>query len=713
VIVTFDALELAVRALAFFNTIALSWLGLTVLLNADRRKLGTWLTGGGLLLGGLCSIGHGIVAGRADWGTVESAVAWWRLSWLPFAGAAYLWSVVVVWYSGRLRGRWECLGVTVLSLAGLVVFVMLLSLVGLLDTLVRPRVAIGIYALFASASIIAALAALYRPVQPDRFMGELAARRARPWLTVTSLVALALSGAVSLALLGPSVAAPRTVDLVGLALVALQVVLMGRAIVSYEVFTGKPLPRGGLARHWRRSLVLAGGLGGLMALSLELSIDETLRLLLALLIVTAFYALMTWRLLAERERSLERLRPFVASRQLSASLLDPVGAGGERGLAARSAALVGPFRALCDELLGAEVGILCGVGPLAPLIGPPLAHPAAEVSLPDANLAELTEQFAGQAEASGRPCLALDPASFSGASWAVPLWNGPSLGGLLLLGEKRDGSLYTEEEIEIARVTGERLIDAQATAELARRLLIVQRRRMAEEQIRDRTARRVLHDDVLPLLHSALLAVGNGHANGNANGRSAATTASTALAPTSPAGSAVAAASATEVVPLLADAHHRVADLLRELPSVPARATASAGLAGALRAAVSELARSFDSITWHLPTENGQADLALSPLATEVVFGAVREAVRNADRHGRGADPGRALHLSVALFAGDEVMIWIEDTGVGVDASQATSGSGQGLVLHGTLLALLGGALVAERVPRGGTRVVIRIPASA
>ena len=332
-IVTIDALELAVRALAFFNTVALTWLGLTVLLNADRRKLGTWLTGGGLLFGGLCSIGHGIVAGRADWGTAESAVAWWRLSWLPFAGAAYLWSVVVVWYSGRLRGRWECLGVTVLSVAGLVVFVMLLSLVGVLDTFVSARAAIGIYALFATASIVAALAALYRPLLPDRFMGELAARRARPWLTATSLVALALSGAVSVALLGPSVAAPRTVDLIGLALVGLQVVLMGRAIVSYEVFTGKPLPRGGLARHWRRSLVLAAGLGGIMALSLELAIDETLRLLLAHPdrdgVLRADDLAAAGRARAE-PGSASAVR---GSRQLSASLLDPVATGRDGGLA--------------------------------------------------------------------------------------------------------------------------------------------------------------------------------------------------------------------------------------------------------------------------------------------------------------------------------------------------------------------------------------------
>src|SRR5581483_1265544 len=147
---------------------------------------------------------------------------------------------------------------------------------------------------------------------------------------------------------------------------------------------------------------------------------------------------------------------------------------------------------------------------------------------------------------------------------------------------------------------------------------------------------------------------------------------------------------------------------------VPTRATTSDGLVGSLRAAVSELARSFDSITWHLPNESrppadGEATLALSPIATEVVFGAVREA----DPHGRGADPSRPLHLSLALIAGDEVVIWIEDTGVGIDAGRATGGSGQGLVLHGTLLALLGGGLVAERVPRGGTRVVSRVPANA
>jgi len=732
VIVAVDALGLSVRVLAFFNTVALTWLGLTIVLNADRRKLGTWLTGGGLLLGGLCSIGHGIVAGRADWGTTESSIEWWRLSWLPFAGAPYLWGGVVVWYCGRLRDRWEFVTAAIFSIAGLGVFVLMLALVGLVALPVSRSAAVGVYAVYAGICIVGALGALRWPKLPDRFMGEVAFRRAGPWLAATTLVTLAMSGAVSVALAGTSLAAPRTIDLIGLTLVGIQVVLMGRAVVSYEVFTGKPLPRGGLAHHWRRSLILAAGLGGLMALSLELSIDETLRLLLAMLIVTALYALITWRLLDERERSLERLRPFVTSRQLSVSLLDPIAAERGGSPSEPSVALVEPFRALCDQLLGARVGFLCSIGPLAPLIGPPLSYPPTMAAPTGASIDELASQVVvsgvGQAASQAgvspngrhatdpdygrRPCLALDPKAFNGASWVVPLWQGLGLSGLLLLGEKRDDSLYTEEEIEIARVTGERLIDAQATAELARRLLVVQRRRTAEEQIRDQTARRVLHDDVLPLLHSALLAVGNGATNhGATNGK---------VGSVAPVAERVAVASTTEIVPLLADAHHRVADLLRELPPLPARADSSSGLVGALRTAVGELARSFDTVTWHLPatvSTNGHAASQpgpmLSSLATEVVFGAVREAVRNANRYGRGGDPDRPLHLSVALGLGDEAVIWIEDTGVGLDATQAAGGSGQGLILHGTLLALLGGSLVAERAPRGGTRVVIRVPASA
>ena len=100
-----ELMELTVRALTFFNVVALTWLGLTVLFNADRGKPGTWLTAAGLLIGSVCSVGHGVVAGPAGWTRPGSPIDWWRLTWLPFAGAPYLWSIVVVWYAGRLRSR--------------------------------------------------------------------------------------------------------------------------------------------------------------------------------------------------------------------------------------------------------------------------------------------------------------------------------------------------------------------------------------------------------------------------------------------------------------------------------------------------------------------------------------------------------------------------------------------------------------------------------
>ena len=40
-------------------------------------------------------------------------------------------------------------------------------------------------------------------------------------------------------------------------------------------------------------------------------------------------------------------------------------------------------------------------------------------------------------------------------------------------------------------------------------------------------------------------------------------------------------------------------------------------------------------------------------------------------------------------------------------------GGGQGLILHGTLLTVLGGSLAVESAPGRGTRVTLRVPPTA
>jgi hypothetical protein len=48
-------------------------------------------------------------------------------------------------------------------------------------------------------------------------------------------------------------------DLAIAALLALTVMLIGRAVVAYEIFTGKTLPRHGFLRQWHRAVALAAG----------------------------------------------------------------------------------------------------------------------------------------------------------------------------------------------------------------------------------------------------------------------------------------------------------------------------------------------------------------------------------------------------------------------------------------------------------------------
>ncbi len=48
-------------------------------------------------------------------------------------------------------------------------------------------------------------------------------------------------------------------DLIVAAIIGVVILLLGQAVVSYEVFTGKSLPRRGLMRHWRRAIILAAG----------------------------------------------------------------------------------------------------------------------------------------------------------------------------------------------------------------------------------------------------------------------------------------------------------------------------------------------------------------------------------------------------------------------------------------------------------------------
>jgi signal transduction histidine kinase len=315
---------------------------------------------------------------------------------------------------------------------------------------------------------------------------------------------------------------------------------------------------------------------------------------------------------------------------------------------------------------------------MAPLAGPPLAYP----SKPPATFPWLADLVA-TLDSPRTLCVPLDPALYDDAVWGVPLWSERGLIGVLMLGEKLDGGLYTQEEMEIARASGERLIDIQAGVEMAKRLMGLQRRRLAESQVLDTRTRRVLHDDVLPQIHAAMLALGSEGAG-------------------------------SETIGMMGELHRKISDLLRELPTPATQPVEKLGLLGALRGAVEgEFRNLFDGIHLNITPEAEQIAEGISGLAADVGYYAAREAMRNAARYGRGGRPERPLHLAVDISAsGEGLAITIEDDGVGVDPNRASEGgSGQGLALHGTMMAVMGGSLGIESRPGAFTRVLLWLPA--
>ncbi len=722
-------IDWATIALSFFNTIILTWLGLTVLLNTDRHSWGTWIGGGGMLLGGLFFAGHSLVVGQVLPSFSQEMELLWRVGWLPFVGAPYVWYVVMAWYTGVFRLRRHRIWLTVVSILGAIAVALLIfanplpSYSEVIQRTSAGMFALGtipvvllIYPVYSTLCLVLSFSALRFPEESERLMGNIARQRAHPWLVAASafllIVTLGIGGTVSWflytahrqshALTLNEFIFVITLDVIISGLIAVAVLLLGQAVVAYEIFTGKSLPRGGLRRYWRSTQVFAASYSILLAWFLEFEFDLIYILVLMTIMMTLRFALANWRSYVERERSIDSLRPFVTSQRLYDRLM--------QSDSPSDLDLAVPLRALCDDVLDSEIVYLVALGPFAPLIGSVVAYTASSETsaLSSSSLGSLASRF----DSPQTICLRLDPADYGGAVWAVPLWSERGLIGALLLGRKRDDGLYTQEEIEIARAAGERLIDTQASAELARRLMTLQRQRLAQSQVMDQRTRRELHDDILPQLHMVMLLLSGIPQNDPTN----------------------------KAIEQLTVAHRQISNLLHAMPTTSAPEIARLGLVGALRQLIDkELGMAFDGVTWHVESAAEHAANEVTPLRAEVIFYAAREIIRNAARYGRGDDTSRLLHLTMGVALSKGVLVLtIADDGVGFSqqngngkphpspspttaplsssaSSSATAapeagslgsgGSGQGLVLHTTMMAVIGGTLTVESVEGAGTRV--------
>lgn len=693
-------------AVSLFNTILLIWLGLSLWLNAERRSAGVVFAALGFFLGSALFISHSAVLLSGELQLTRSNTLWLAMAMVPALLLPYVWYAVLLWYNGywtpelgalRRRHRpwlWLISAVVLIGFACLV-------LLGapflpfpahftraiwpareLIKTPVMgiPLVALG-YPLYVLLCVSLSLDALWRPNLGDRLFGEAARRKARSWLVGATLLLLAVAGMVAAAVVwtvtntkeqGFYILTPARLEVIGrfdlvtAFLIAAVILLLGQAMTAYELFTGRVLPRRGLARQWKRAVWLAASYGILMGGALVWGLEPVYAILLTALLMTLFFSLLGWRAYSDWEQSMRQLRPFVVSQRWYDALV--VSAAG-------MPPTPDPFRALCESLLDTTLAFLVPAGPTAAFVLPQSYPPHAAPSLPALGaLVDTPPSDTGLV-------LPVDPLQYAGATWAVPLWRERGLIGMLLIGPRRDGGLYTQEEIEIARATGERLIDSAASLELSQRLVRLQRERMAATQVLDQQTRRVLHDEVLPLVHTAMLSLASGEP-------------------------------VETVQRHLSDAHRQVSALLQQLPAAVAPEIARLGFVGAVRRAVDvEFGTAFASVHWRV--EDGAAERAasLSPLAAETLYHATREVVRNAARHARPAAGSSDLRLEIAIGSAEGLLqVTVEDNG---SSPGASPGGGQGLALHSTLMAIMGGSLSLESVPGRVTRARLALPLPA
>ena len=701
-------LDWALVSVSLFNALLLIWLGLTVLLNADRRSWGTWLAATGLMLGALFFVSHTAIIGHelTVFGS-EDLEGWWRLGWYPVVLAPLVWYLLTLWYVGfwenpgtRLR-RWHWPWVLVL-IAYTILLIALMNVAQPLPTylqltaldfagttkLAGMPLLLLLYPPFGLLCILLPLDALRHPAPSQRMMGDLARQRARPWLVrataILFIVATLLTGFIGWVALEartitqpfPNQNAVRIVvqfDLLLEFLIGVVIIFLGQAIVSYEIFTGHTLPRRGFFRQWRGTILFSAGTAATIGYALNWQVLAVFRLLLATIVMIVLYAFFGWRAFQHREELITGLRPFIASQGASRTI-------GFEDAKARANAL---FAAVCHDVLDTTQAFLIPLGALVPLVGPPLTFPRSSV-LPTFKLSSTL--FAGSEEL----VIALDPTLYAGAIWAIPLWTGRGLIGALLLGPKRNNGLYAREEIEIARASAERILDTLAGEQIAQRLVHIQRRRFAETRVLDLRTRRTLHDDILPELHMIALQLST-------------------LARQEPV--------VGDAIQSLTQIHHQVSDLIHTPGGVFVDDGRNGQLEQALRAMIDEeFAEAFDSVTWHTTHTAFEID----PLLHEIVYNAAREVVRNAAIHGRGDQMERKLNLIIKIWReASGLVVEVHDDGVGMafgpQSSSAkqpepSAGSGGGLMLHSTMLAISGGELSVESPMGKGTHVAISIP---
>ncbi|MGB8344483.1 MAG: ATP-binding protein [Ktedonobacteraceae bacterium] len=492
--------------------------------------------------------------------------------------------------------------------------------------------------------------------------------------------------------------------------VSLIILLIGYSVVRHGILVERPLARRGFLEQWRGIVLMTTAVALFIAFLVPFTHSNAGSLLLIALLVTGVYALFTWSSYTAHDRYIALLGPFLRSTSVRHWL--------RTDARKTEDALEALFIHLCKNVLAVQYASL------AVMAGPVRRN----FNYRWPNGADVVGAQFIVSTNSAAPANPIAPVSFVSSDhhlptrisvmvngerlicWVLPIYDDLGLVAMLYLGPRQDGSAFTDEDMDLAHACGQRILDTLSDHEAMQAVAALLRRRIVNVKLLDAQHRRILHDDILPQMHLALLRMETlRYLDG----------APTEVAQSEHKDAAQAEQLLRESIDLISDAHRRLAAMMRaSAPSAPHRLEHD-GLMNAIHAMLEQDFRhAFDEVTWDISEATMQhIDEVTPPAIAELIFAAVQESLRNAARHGRGADIHRRLRVTLKASCGypdSGLELIVADDGVGIlSAGSSTTGTSGGLLTHSALLAIAGGDLTVKSVPNGGVTVRICLPAES
>ena len=303
--------------------------------------------------------------------------------------------------------------------------------------------------------------------------------------------------------------------------------------------------------------------------------------------------------------------------------------------------------------------------------------------------------------------------------WVLPLYDELGLVAKLYLGPRKVGGIFTDEDMDLAQACGQRILDTLRDHEAMLAVSGLLRRRIVDVKLLGAQQRRVLHDEILPLLHLALLRMETVRTftrlETRPNVEAVGVVPCADPMPTQSQASDYERAdqSLDDAISSISMAHRQLATMMRAMGTGSPHRLERDGVMQAVRSMLEQdFQHAFDGVDWRVSDETARhIDDIVPPAIAELIFAAVQEALRNAARHARGTDLHRRLRLTLSASCQPHLEVIVADDGVGiVSAGSSTTGTGGGLLTDSALLAIVGGSLTVKSNPGEGVMVRIFVP---